>query len=38
MLTATRGGLIEVGIAHAQVVILGLPAFPAQETRTVCIG
>ena len=37
-LMATSGGLMEVGIAHARVVMLGLFAFPMQETRTVCIG
>ena len=37
-LMAKSGGLIEVGIAHAKVVTFGLPAFPRQETRTVCMG
>ena len=37
-LIANRGGLIEVGIAHATVVTLGLLAFPIHETRTVCMG
>jgi hypothetical protein len=35
---ATSGGLIDVGMAHARVVMLGLFAFPMQETKTVCIG
>jgi hypothetical protein len=35
---AKSGGLMEVGIAHARVVMLGLPAFPLHETKTVCIG
>ena len=37
-LMAKSGGLIEVGIAHARVVMFGLPAFPTHETSTVCIG
>jgi hypothetical protein len=38
MLMATSGGLIDVGIAQAKVMMLGFPVFPTQETRTVCIG
>jgi hypothetical protein len=38
MLMATRGGLIEVGMAHASVMMFGFPFFPIQETSTVCIG
>jgi hypothetical protein len=30
--------LVEVGIAHARVVMLGFPVLPTQETSTVCIG
>ena len=37
-LMAKSGGLIEVGIAHAAVVMFGLFAFPMHEIRTVCIG
>lgn len=37
-LMAKRGGLIEVGMAHATVVMLGLLAFPTHEINTVCIG
>jgi hypothetical protein len=37
-LTATKAGLLLVGIAHATVVVLGLPVLPIAETRTVCIG
>ena len=37
-LMAKRGGFMEVGIAHATVVTLGLFAFPMQETKTVCNG
>ena len=37
-LMASSGGLPEVGIAQATVVMFGLPAFPTQETRTVCMG
>ncbi len=37
-LIAKSGGSLEVGIAHARVVTLGLPALPTHETRTVCIG
>jgi hypothetical protein len=37
-LIATSGGLPEVGIAQARVVMFGLPVFPVQEIRTVCIG
>ena len=35
---ARSGGFIEVGIAHATVVMFGLAAFPTHETSTVCIG
>jgi hypothetical protein len=38
MLIARSGGLFDVGIAHARVVMLGLAAFPRQETSTVCMG
>lgn len=37
-LIAKRGGLRDVGIAHARVVMFGFPAFPIHETSTVCIG
>ena len=37
-LTAKSGGLPEVGIAHAAVVMFGLPDFPTHEIRTVCMG
>lgn len=37
-LMAKSGGLIEVGIAQATVVMFGLFAFPMHETRTVCMG
>jgi hypothetical protein len=30
--------LIEVGMAHATVVMFGLFAFPMHEIRTVCMG
>jgi hypothetical protein len=35
---ATSGGFIDVGIAHAKVMMLGFPVLPMQETSTVCIG
>jgi hypothetical protein len=35
---AKSGGLIEVGIAQATVVMLGLPVFPKHETKTMCNG
>jgi hypothetical protein len=35
---ASSGGLPEVGIAQATVVMFGLPAFPTAETSTVCMG
>lgn len=38
MLTATSGGLIEVGIAHARVMMLGFPVLPLHDRSTVCIG
>lgn len=38
MLIATNGGLIDVGITHAKVIMFGFPFLPMQETRTVCIG
>ena len=38
MLMATSGGLIEVGIAHARVMMFGFPVLPVHETRMVCIG
>jgi hypothetical protein len=38
MLTATRCGLIDAGIAQAKVIMFGLLVFPMQETSTVCIG
>ena len=37
-LMAKSGGLIEVGMAHATVVMFGLLAFPIHEINTVCIG
>jgi hypothetical protein len=37
-LIAKSGGLIDVGMAHATVVMFGLLAFPIQEISTVCIG
>lgn len=37
-LMATNGGFIEVGIAHARVMMLGLPVLPMHVTSTVCIG
>ena len=37
-LMVINGGSIEVGIAHAMVVMLGLPLFPTHETSTVCMG
>ena len=37
-LMAKSGGSLEVGIAHATVVTLGLPALPTHETKTVCMG
>jgi hypothetical protein len=35
---AISGGLIEVGMAHATVVMFGLLAFPTHEISTVCMG
>ena len=37
-LIAKSGGLIEVGITQATVVMFGLAAFPTHETSAVCIG
>src|SRR5665647_317785 len=37
-LMASSGGLIEVGMAQATVVIFGLLAFPTHEISTVCMG
>lgn len=37
-LMATRGGLIDVGITHANVIMFAFPALPVQVTSTVCIG
>ena len=37
-LMARSGGLIEVGMAHATVVMFGLLVFPIHEISTVCIG
>ena len=37
-LMSRSGGLIEVGMAHATVVMFGLLAFPIHETSTVCMG
>ena len=37
-LMAKSGGSIEVGIAHAMVVMLGLSLFPTHDMRTVCMG
>jgi hypothetical protein len=30
--------LFDVGMAQANVVMLGLPLFPMHETKTVCMG
>ena len=38
MLIATRGGVMEVGIAQARVMMFGFPVLLTQETRTVCMG
>jgi hypothetical protein len=38
MLIATNGGFMEVGIAHARVIMFGLPVLPWHVTSTVCIG
>jgi len=38
ILIATMAGFWLVGIAQATVAMFGLPAFPTQETSTVCMG
>jgi len=37
-LIATSGGVIDVGIAQAKVIMFGFPALLTHETRTVCMG
>lgn len=38
MLMARSGGLFEVGMVHAMVVMLGLFVFPWQVMSVVCMG
>jgi hypothetical protein len=38
MLRAMSGGFVEVGIAQARVIMLGLFVLLVHETNTVCIG
>jgi hypothetical protein len=35
---ATMGGLIEVGMVQAKVMMFDLPFLSAQLTKTVCLG
>jgi hypothetical protein len=38
MLMTTMGGLIEVGMVQAKVIMFDLPVLSAQLTKTVCLG